>query len=163
GDVQIVNTGSLTVASLGSATTSNNLASGGGVSLQATGAITVNAKITVSGAAFLDANGGNLTINSAVDPTTVQLDSDADVLMNGAVTVTAGGAMTVTSVSTNGGSDVTLTTSSGDIAVSSISANGHQVVVNAAGAITDGNGGLTNISASSLGLTAGTGIGAGDV
>ena len=62
-------------------------------------------------------------------------------------------------VSGNNAGDVTVTTTTGGIAVGAIVATGNAVTLTAtSGAITDGNGATTNVTASTLTATAATGI-----
>ncbi len=68
-------TGTTTVTITSDANASNN------------GTIDVNGKITASGVVSLDAD-GDITIDAAIDPTTVNLDSDDDVTVNAAVVAT---------------------------------------------------------------------------
>ncbi|MCL4201914.1 MAG: right-handed parallel beta-helix repeat-containing protein, partial [Pirellulaceae bacterium] len=79
---------------------------------------------------------------------------------NGTIEGDAGGTITATTVTAGGSNDVRLTTSAGDIALGVITAAGDTVLLQAAGAITDGNAGDDNINASSLAMTAGSSIGA---
>ncbi|TXT37697.1 MAG: hypothetical protein FD138_590, partial [Planctomycetota bacterium] len=152
--VQISNTGALTVASLGALTTSSNAA--GSITLLAT---------------------DNLTVNVGLDPTTVTLNSDDDVIINAAVTannlidinagldgsgsatVGTGGTLTVTLAN----SDITIDagTSSGDIALNGTSTSVtavDNVALNAsAGAITTSNS-TSDVSAVTLTASSATGI-----
>jgi trimeric autotransporter adhesin len=82
---------------------------------------------------------------------------------HGTVVITSGGTMIATAVTAGGsGRNVRLTTSSGDIALGLVMAEGDTVLLQAAGAITDNNGATNNVNAASLALTAAAGIGAGD-
>jgi len=82
---------------------------------------------------------------------------------NGAITISAGGELTATSVASltdSGANDISLTATTGNLGVGSINAGttGDVVLVAVGGSITDANAGVTNVTADGLTATAATGI-----
>ncbi|MFC1859929.1 beta strand repeat-containing protein, partial [Thermodesulfobacteriota bacterium] len=114
-----------------------------GVGLISTSDLTVNAVKDISLNTAVD------TVNAAVSGLSgygiILAETDAITLTSlstvaGAITVTAGGTIDAVSVDTssnNGTYDITLTTTSGNIAVGSVNAGTDNVILTAAGAITD--------------------------
>ncbi|MFC1644270.1 beta strand repeat-containing protein, partial [Candidatus Omnitrophota bacterium] len=99
----------------------------------------------------------NISLTSGTGTTTITNVDTAD----GAITISADGQMTATDVVAGGTSrDVTLNTTSGDVLVGSLTAEGDQVTIDSAGRILDNLGtGDINITAGTADLTAATGIG----
>ncbi len=84
--------GSLTVVNMGNPIIVSGAITVGGLGnltlrTMSSGAITINAKLTAGGDVTLDAV-GTLTINAAIDPLTVTLESDSDVFINAPVVAT---------------------------------------------------------------------------
>jgi hypothetical protein len=114
--------------------------------------------IEATGSAPIDITGnGTGTSTDAVTLTSVTTN-------DGTIEIDAGGTMTVATVTAVGsGRDVRLTTTAGgDIVLGSVTAEYDKVLLQASGAIMDGNGAANNANASSLAMTAGASIGAGN-
>ncbi|MDQ7825826.1 MAG: hypothetical protein RDV48_23695, partial [Candidatus Eremiobacteraeota bacterium] len=130
------------------AATANLSATGG--SIGASGADNaVDTSVTTLNAT---ANSGNIYINEADSITYNSVTAGGNAVLN------SGGAATATSVTAGGAGDVTITTTSGDISLGSVTAAGDTVTLTAAGAITSPGAG-TNITAQDAVLS-GTSIGA---
>lgn len=168
---------------LGLTTTSGNLAinaitaTGLTVTLNAAGAITdANGATSNIDATALDATAaGGIDLDTAIDMLTAAGGagtiniSDADALTvtsaattDGAITIAAGNTLTATlldaqDLAADEAHDVTLTTAAGNIIIGSVTAD-NEVILNAAGAVTDANAGATNVTAVSLDATAASGI-----
>lgn len=174
---------STVTGALSLATTSGNLtlnaitATGLTVTLNAAGAITdANGATSNITATALDATAASgIDLDTTIDMLTAAGGagainiSDADALTvtsatttDGAITIAAGNTLSVTLIDAQDlGADelhdVTLTTAAGDIALGGVTAD-NQVVLNAAGAVTDANAAATNVTAISLDATAASGI-----
>ena len=130
-----------------------------GDDLNATAGTTIDLDTTVNSLTAL-AGSGSLNVNET-DGIALTNVSTA----NGALTVTAGGAVTATSVASttdNNANDISITTTAGGIAVGAVTAGAGaaaDVVLNGGtGAITDGNGAAVNVVADDLNATAATGL-----
>ncbi len=125
-------------------------------------ALTANAQ----GRIDLDTAVGSLTAhaltagNIIIDETDVVILTDIDTV-NGNITIISGGQMTARDVAAGGSGDISLTTSSGNILLGTITASGNDVTLTSAGAINDNNAGNNNITALNLILSAANGIGLG--
>ena len=134
------------------------------VSAGTSATFTANAgAIGVAGAmSQIDTAAASITATSANGIWIGELDTVAitnATTTNGIIEIVSGGTMTATNVVAGGASDLRLTTTAGDIVVSVVDAAGDSVLLQAAGAITDGNGSANNITATNLNAVAGTGIG----
>ena len=185
GAVDLGNTGALTIAALDGLTTSSNNGTTTtittaspltfAVNLTSTGTITATAgesgtadtdNITVSANVTVQSTGSGVTLQAGDD---VILGAGATVSANGTLTVTAGhndidgdGGLTMDGTATLTGSSIDLAAVD-SIALGALTAAGGTVsIVSGTGAITDANDppdGTINVTASSLSLTAATGIG----
>ncbi len=125
-----------------------------GTGIGVAGTLEINAtNLTAAGGGsnvFLSDTAGGLTVTSATTTT-------------GGITLdVAAGDLTATSIAPSAGRNVTLTTTSGNILVGLINAAGGTVILNSSGNIQDvGNDAGTDVIATNLTLTSGTGIGVG--
>jgi fibronectin type 3 domain-containing protein len=146
----------------------------GGVDVHApSGRLVITAATGIGTAGAIDTTVDSLDLNVSGTGAIQVNETDAVTLSSvttadGTTEIDAGGTITAELVTAAGsGSDVRLTATAsedddGDIALGVIIAGGDRVLLQAAGAITDGNDGDNNVTASQLAMTAGTGIGAAD-
>ena len=121
-----------------------SLITGGVLSADATGAITIDT--TVTSATLSSSLAGNIDVDETDGIILTKLKT-----ANGTITVNAGGEMTATDVQTSTNNDITLTTIGGDInGVGIISTGSGNVKIDSAGSVIDDGDSGTVISANNL-------------
>ncbi len=131
----------------------------------AVGSITLTANAGAIGAlgatGQIDTSAGSITASSANGIWITETDAvtiTSATTTNGDIEIQSGGTMTATTATAGGaGKNVRLTTTAGDIALSLATAAGDGVLLQAAGAITDGNGAANNVDATNLITVSSTG------
>ena len=149
--VSITSAGAVTDGNLGAVNVVSDtltLLAAGGISLDTTITTLLSASATAAGNINIVDTAGGLIVTAASTS-------------NGDITFTAvGGDLTVTTATAAGtGADISLTTTtSGNVNVGAVTANGDSVTITSAGAVTDGNGAAANVVAGDLTVVAQTGI-----
>ena len=158
-----ITAGALSItATAGGVSGANNVIISGATSVTAAGAITLNgAGNDFQGSVTLSATAAGAI---AVTDSTGGLNVASATTTDGAISLTAtSGNLTATSATAGGaGRNVTLTTvTSGNVLVGSVTAAGDTITINSAGAIEESGADLgADLTASTLSLTAASGIGA---
>ena len=179
-DVTMVDANSLSIGSITASNTVNLTASAGSISdatddavadISAGGLITLDATAGIDGAGAdgrLDLASGSSVNASATSGSSIALRgvgtlvlTDVDTDGAGNIDVIAPGQITATDVNATGTGDITLETTSGDILVGFVNADGDMVTITSAGAIEEsGDDPDVDIDGRDVLLTAVTGIGA---